>query len=400
MTKRLNLHTLKVLTSVTVIFSMVSLILFSQLRSRYNKERSLKAWTLQKFRTKLKKLGYEPVEDHAFKSPFIINPNLYPQVKRANQTTKIISIYNCPKFFKNDACDAYNKDFKDCEYKCILDLEGHRHLEADVLVFFTGYRSSTQPVRPPGQIWVKAMWESPTNYVYPGNFSQWRNVFNWTFNYRVDSDIFAPNNLFAWRDRDQLLSKKTYLEIARNKTKMAVWWVSNCYTQSKREIFTKELKKYIDVDIFGYCGPLNCPKATKEECEKMLTTTYRFYLSFENSLCRDYVTEKFFRNFNRHHVIPVARGGFNYRKYIPPGGYVDASQFPNASSLARHLKKLAANKKKYAKMLREKDKLVPLNRKFDWCDICKKVHTNNRTKVIPNIAVWSHYNKCQKARDL
>ncbi len=34
---------------------------------------------------------------------------------------------------------------------------------------------------------------------------------------------------------------------------------------------------------------------------------YKFYLSFENSLCRDYVTEKFFTRAGN--ILPVVRGG-------------------------------------------------------------------------------------------
>lgn len=133
----------------------------------------------------------------------------------------------------------------------------------------------------------------------------------------------------------------------------------------------------------------------------MLTTTYKFYLSFENSLCKDYLTEKFYRNFaKRLHVIPVARGGFDYQKYIPPGGFVDASQFSNASDLARYLIDLGNDTLRYAQMLKEKDKLTMLNRKLDWCDICEKVHTDKRVKIIPDIREWSHNDTCHKPTDL
>ena len=37
-----------------------------------------------------------------------------------------------------------------------------------------------------------------------------------------------------------------------------------------------------------------CPRAQGNKCFNMLNTDYKFYLAFENSNCRDYITEKFF----------------------------------------------------------------------------------------------------------
>ena len=80
---------------------------------------------------------------------------------------------------------------------------------------------------------------------------------------------------------------------------LGLW--GNCDTKSKRELYVKELQKYIDVDIYGKCGPLKCPDNPKvydprmnKECYDMLEQNYKFYLSFENIFCKDYVTEKLF----------------------------------------------------------------------------------------------------------
>ncbi|RXG61965.1 Alpha-(1,3)-fucosyltransferase C, partial [Armadillidium vulgare] len=46
------------------------------------------------------------------------------------------------------------------------------------------------------------------------------------------------------------------------------------------------------VDIYGRCGPLNCSHS--EDCYETFEKEYKFYFSFENSICHDYITEKLF----------------------------------------------------------------------------------------------------------
>ena len=55
------------------------------------------------------------------------------------------------------------------------------------------------------------------------------------------------------------------------------------------------------MDIFGQCGD----RSQVDFGE--LPSKYKFYLSFENSVCEDYVTEKFFRAL-RDRVLPVVMG--------------------------------------------------------------------------------------------
>jgi glycoprotein 3-alpha-L-fucosyltransferase len=74
------------------------------------------------------------------------------------------------------------------------------------------------------------------------------------------------------------------------------WFVSNCGEKNARQKYAKELQKYIPVDIYGMCGTKMCPRSTETECFEMLNRDYKFYLAFENSNCKDYITEKFFLN--------------------------------------------------------------------------------------------------------
>ena len=66
---------------------------------------------------------------------------------------------------------------------------------------------------------------------------------------------------------------------------------------------------------------------------------YYFYLAFENSICTDYISEKFWRNFNQP-VIPVVMGGGNYLRDAPPNSYIDVNDFSTVEELANYLKSL------------------------------------------------------------
>ncbi|CAF1497722.1 unnamed protein product, partial [Didymodactylos carnosus] len=92
--------------------------------------------------------------------------------------------------------------------------------------------------------------------------------------------------------------------------------VSHCKTAGKREDYVAELKAFIDVDIYGRCGLYQCAK-NDMNCWKILEQNYKFYLSFENSICSHYVTEKLFAILD-YDLIPVVFGGANYSSIMPP----------------------------------------------------------------------------------
>jgi hypothetical protein len=52
----------------------------------------------------------------------------------------------------------------------------------------------------------------------------------------------------------------------------------------------------------------------------------RFYISFENAICKDYITEKTF-NALKLNTIPIVLGGVNYMAELPPGSFINAAQF-------------------------------------------------------------------------
>lgn len=77
------------------------------------------------------------------------------------------------------------------------------------------------------------------------------------------------------------------------KTKPILWFVSNCKAKSGRGEYIQELSRHVTVDIYGNCGDHVCPRS-KDCFREVAEPDYFFYLSFENSFCEDYVTEKLY----------------------------------------------------------------------------------------------------------
>ncbi|KAH3868496.1 hypothetical protein DPMN_031646 [Dreissena polymorpha] len=98
------------------------------------------------------------------------------------------------------------------------------------------------------------------------------------------------------------------------------------------------------------------PRFNNEAAKKTLDR-YKFYLSFENSNCEDYVTEKLFSNYN-YDVIQLVMGGADYKRLLPNNSYIDTADFKNATKMAAYLNVLGNNKDKYIEMLQNKHQLV------------------------------------------
>jgi len=124
---------------------------------------------------------------------------------------------------------------------------------------------------------------------------------------------------------------------------MAAWFVSACNSMSNRNEYVNRLKLFINIDVFGDCGTLKCPRSDTDACRKKAERDYKFYLSLENSLCADYVTEKFFGPMH-HGIIPIVFDLHGHHaKLAPPHSYINAAQFPSVRHLADYLKMLDKN---------------------------------------------------------
>ncbi|XP_013408275.1 glycoprotein 3-alpha-L-fucosyltransferase A [Lingula anatina] len=295
--------------------------------------------------------------------------------KTPKPALKTILLFNgLPKFVKPGQVQFLSED---CPVKtCYLTGDKKDSSKADAVVL-GGRHPHTPSVKPQGQVWV--MWgiESPKYWQMPVTLGD---RINWTATYRHDSTIVTPYEKYV-PHKYGTLKQGTLKNYASGKQKKVAWFASRCKSNNKREDYVKELAKYIEVDIYGPCGSKTCPKFSAE-CYNMLSNDYKFYLSFENSNCRDYITEKFFVNGLGNDVIPIAMGAHpdDYKRAAPPHSYIHVEDFRSAKELAEYLHKLDKNDHLYNEYFRWKGSMKKINTHF-FCRLCAMVHEaeNHRT---------------------
>ena len=264
--------------------------------------------------------------------------------------------------------------------------------------------------RNPLQRYVMFIMESAINWE---NF-RYANVngfFNWTMTYRADSDIPRPygwvepaekpfvyptdQRLVKWGNYTAVNTFKTYASLLKKKTKKVAWIVSRCHSASKRESYVNELKKYIEVDVMGGCGT-KCSNRNHrtfgDNCTAAVDEKYKFYLSFENSICDDYVTEKFFYRFKLM-TVPVVLGGTDYSRIAPPHSYIDVRDFDTPKELAAFLLRLDENDEEYLAYFwwrsRYKSRFDLDQKAKSMCLLCAKLNDPDEpAKVYSDMRKW------------
>ncbi|XP_067657077.1 alpha-(1,3)-fucosyltransferase 7-like [Haliotis asinina] len=299
-------------------------------------------------------------------------------------------------FFTGLVWDADHNVFQDCPVtNCEVTTNRHLLTSSHSVLFnvrdLSDHPDSPLPSsRTTDQIWILHNTEPP-NYIYLP-LSKFNGVFNWTSWYRKDATVFSPYGRWVpLSPQDKILhfNEENY---HRKKTKMVLWVSSNCNDRSKRMNVVQQLKQYIDIDIYGKCGNLKC----KKDCREVFDD-YKFYLSFENGYCRDYLTEKFWRPIIRDQ-IPVVRGGADYKTMVPPGSYINVDDFSNVRSLAEYLWNVARNESLYNSYFSWKKnyKLVPNGwTRMNWCGLCERLHDAEQpAQVYSDLKGWVEQDTC------
>ncbi|KAM9476509.1 4-galactosyl-N-acetylglucosaminide 3-alpha-L-fucosyltransferase 9-like isoform 1-T5 [Clarias gariepinus] len=291
--------------------------------------------------------------------------------------------------------ENYKWDYGDCKkiYNidgCHLTDDRNLYNEADAVLIFhkaISWDLSNLPPspRPPFQRWIWLHVESPTNTPkVPGI----ENLFNLTLSYRRDADISVRYPL--------TVSKKPNDIVIPKKDKLLCWFVSNMATHTgigTRMKYYNELKKYITVTIFGRMTG----SRLRDEDYFPVMASCKFYLAFENSVHKDYITEKLNGPLAAG-TVPVVLGPprQNYEDFSPGSSFIHIDDFPNAEALANHLLALDKDDEAYRhyfdwrKHVSATPQLTAWNQEFVTyiCHACEYISRHKEYKVAHDIYKW------------
>ncbi len=229
--------------------------------------------------------------------------------------------------------------------------------EADAVVFHIPTWSDECDIpKRPGQKYVALSLESEINYPRLAD-PAFLGKFDLTMLYRQDASVwwpyFGPEIVAALRRPP--MPKSADAPIA--------WFASGAVDRSGRTRWAFEIMKRVKTHSFGRILRNRVLPADAGRASKLaVISKYRFTLAFENSICPDYVTEKFFDPLIAGSV-PVYLGAPNVAEFAPDRScYIDASDFSGPADLADYLAVLATDDREYAKFFSWKSE--PFGRMF------------------------------------
>jgi hypothetical protein len=304
-------------------------------------------------------------------------------------------------------------NFDECEYtNCVVKKyeENRIYKDADIVIMEQAFTLSYVQLQSlelamlnrSDQLWIFFTHEAA---IYtPPEYGRTPNIlidgwFNATMTFRRDSDVYYPYGAKRATGRiNRTLIRKSFLE----KTQGAYVYVSNCATGHYQRLATiTKLKEHIPVDVFGKCtGKTPCKERFSVNCEAEIHKGYRFYLSFENSLCKDYITEKFWlRMATDGYFVPVVVGGLSmndYSRVAPPNSFIHIDNFTSILELGQYLKTLMADDEAYSRYHEWRADFSIVN----WtnptslgvaCKLCELANKKPRMPVKNDIFQWMNY---------
>ncbi|XP_051510818.1 4-galactosyl-N-acetylglucosaminide 3-alpha-L-fucosyltransferase 9-like [Myxocyprinus asiaticus] len=247
----------------------------------------------------------------------------------------------------------------------------HRDISRDL--------SSLPPAnRPAFQKWIWMNLESPSHSPkIPGI----EKLFNLTLNYRQDADIQVPYGsiVSVGEGEDFVLPAKT---------KLVCWIVSNWNPDHARVKYYNELSKHIEIHTYGQAF---ADYIVDKDFFSTIATC-KFYLSFENSIHKDYITEKLYNPLSVG-CVPITLGPArqNYENFVPGNAFIHVDDFLSPKELADYLLLLDKNEELYLQYF-EWRKHFKVKLSYFWaehtCRACDYLQRHKEYKACNNLDSW------------
>ena len=240
----------------------------------------------------------------------------------------------------------------------------------------SGVESLPQEPRPWFQKWIWFNWESPANSPH---IPELNDMFNLTSSYRLDSHIPVPTGyLTPLTTQDEGFKPL-------QKDKLVCWVVSNWNPKFKRVKVYEELKKHIQVEVYGKAFNRVLPH---EEYDKLVPSC-KFYLSWENSIDQDYVTEKLFIPMMAG-TVPVVLGTSraNYEESIPGDSFIHVNDFASPKELAERLIYLDNNPAEYMKYFAWRQRYKVRMCGHNVCEACLYLKKHKEYQYFHDLDKW------------
>jgi len=253
----------------------------------------------------------------------------------------------------------------------------------------------------PAQRWMDQLFvfnlQEPPVFTYL-NLKLFDDFFNATMTYHRGADVVYPYAVIAPGVQEGAVPEY------ESRTSAASWVASHCDSQSHREDYVKRLQHHLQVDTFGACGSLtSCPGDTPGAgarvagCYQRLAHTHFFHLAFENSLCEDYITEKFWTALQVG-LVPVVMGPGrdSYLRVAPPDSFIHVDDFPGPEQLAAYLFTLMHDPPSYANYFAWRGRFKVQHAANVKCDLCAFAHQQHARprKTVRISHVWGRDTQC------
>ncbi|RZF32653.1 hypothetical protein LSTR_LSTR004081 [Laodelphax striatellus] len=282
--------------------------------------------------------------------------------------------------------------------RCKATTNSADSLDADAILFVNNFHDPGHH-KPAKQVWIMYRMESPLNSEHLTDVHQ--DVYNLTATYMRNSDIVRAYFKWVYYDEQQTEWQGPPRNFAAGKTRKVAWFVTNCIysVNNNRLQYARLLAKHIQVDMYGACGAqYQCPRSNEAACFRLLETKYKFYLAFENSNCREYITEKYFKNSLQHNVIPIVMGAprEDYELVSPKHSFIHVEDFDSPKDLATYLHKLDQDDDLFNSYFKWRG-MGEMIEGYFYCRLCAMLHDDYPNKYYERIDdFWRKPGSCTK----